>query len=318
MKIKVLTALVLLLVFTRSTAQSTAYSIDTVATTGANDKLESFYFTLQPLQPSKGLLVIIPGFMTPPQEMMKETRLHDAAVAKGYTVLIPFLILPNATETMGLVQRRLEIIVTKAMKKYRIPDGKLVIGGHSIGGLYAMCYAETTQKPGRDSLVKPAAVFGVDPPLDLKRLYNGYDRAMKEGVGLNSEATMITERFRKIFGGTPQQEAANYEKESAYTADAAQGGNTHYLKNMPVRLYCDPDINWFIRERQTSVAWLNLADLTGCIVALNKMGNKKAELVTALGKGYLSNGTRHPHAFSLLDADECVTWFNRILYPHDK
>ncbi len=183
---------------------------------------------------------------------MKETRLHDAAVAKGYTVLIPFLILPNATETMGLVQRRLEIIVTNAMKKYRIPVGKLVIGGHSIGGLYAMCYAETTQKPGRDSLVKPAAVFGVDPPLDLKRLYNGYDRAMKEGVGLNSEATMITERFRKIFGGTPSRRQPIMKRVGLYGRCCA-GGNTHYLKNMPVRLYCDPDINWFIRERQTSV-----------------------------------------------------------------
>ena len=294
---------------------SPAYSMDTVVNLDKNEKTESFYISLLPKTPSKGLLVIIPGFMTAPQEMMKETKLHLAAVAKGYSVLIPYVIRPDAEETMGLVQQRLEKMVAGAMAKYKIPAGKLVIGGHSIGGLYAMYYAEMANKPGQDSIVKPAAVFGVDPPLDLKRLYTGYARTVKEGAGSGSEAVMITERFKKIYGGTPTSAAANYESASAFTPDAPEGGNARYLKNLPVRLYCDPDINWFIKERQTGIAWINLVDLSACIAQLNKLGNKKAELVTALGKGYFPNGQRHPHAFSILDPVECVQWINTILYP---
>lgn len=292
-----------------------AYSIDTVVNMDKNEQMESFYISLLPKTPSKGLLVIIPGFMTVPKEMMTETRLHLAAIEKGYTVLIPYLIRPDAQETMGLVQQRLEKMVKEAMQQYKIPAGKLIIGGHSIGGLSALYYAEMANKPGQDSIVKPAAVFGVDPPLDLKRLYAGYTRAIKEGAGSGSEAVMITERFKKIYGGTPAEAAANYESASAFTPDAPEGGNARYLKNLPVRLYCDPDVNWFIKERQTGVAWINLVDLTACIAQLNKLGNKKAELVTALGKGYFPNGQRHPHAFSILDPAGCVQWFNAILYP---
>lgn len=320
MKIKTIIGCCLILapVFTMARQTTTAnYTMDTVVNLDKNNKMESFYVSLLPKTPSKGLLIIIPGFMTPPKEMMTETKLHQVAVEKGYTVMIPYLIRPDAEETMGLIQQRLEKMVKEAMQGYKIPAGKLVIGGHSVGGLYAMLYAETANKPGQDTVVKPAAVFGVDPPLDLKRLYNGYVRALREAAGgvAGSEAKMITERFNKIYGGPPDQFASNYEKASAFNPDDPEGGNARYLKNLPVRLYCDPDVNWFIKERQTGVAWINLVDLSACIARLVKLGNKQAELVTALGKGYFPNGQRHPHGFSILDPGDCVKWIDGVLYP---
>jgi hypothetical protein len=56
---------------------------------------------------------------------------------------------------------------------------------------------------------------------------------------------------------------------------------------------------------------MNLFDLTGMIVQLKLQGNTKAELVTALGKGYFADGRRHPHAFSILDADEFMLWVEK-------
>ncbi|MDJ1503680.1 hypothetical protein [Xanthocytophaga agilis] len=48
---------------------------------------------------------------------------------------------------------------------------------------------------------------------------------------------------------------------------APDGGNIHYLKAIPVRLYCDPDINWIIENRSGNYRYRNAADLSECIYA---------------------------------------------------
>jgi hypothetical protein len=150
----------------------------------------------------------------------------------------------------------------------------------------------------------------------MKRLYNGYMRSMRlnPAKAKGSEAEFITSRFNRLYGGPPEKKPAAYEAASAFYRDAKDGGNVKYLKNVPVRMYCDPDINWHIKERNNPLEWTNLADEAACIVQLNLLGNKHAELVTNLGKGYFTNGTRHPHAFSIVDADEFVLWLNKMLY----
>jgi hypothetical protein len=63
------------------------------------------------------------------------------------------------------------------------------------------------------------------------------------------------------------------ENISAFYRDAPDGGNAKLLKSIPVRLYCDPDINWYIENRRTPIEHTNLADLTACIVQLKLLGN---------------------------------------------
>lgn len=56
-----------------------------------------------------------------------------------------------------------------------------------------------------------------------------------------------------------------------------------------------------------------MADLSALIVQLKLLGNKDAELITSLGKGYFADGRRHPHAFSQLDSDEFLEWVNKMI-----
>jgi hypothetical protein len=60
--------------------------------------------------------------------------------------------------------------------------------------------------------------------------------------------------------------------------------------------------------------FMNMADLSGCISQLKILGNNNAEFINCLGKGFKPDGTRHPHFFSMLDADEFVQWANKMLY----
>jgi hypothetical protein len=289
-----------------------AQKIDTVYTE-KNGVLETFYLTLIPEKPSKGLLVILGGF-TFPTETLKETDLPIKACEAGYTVLLPFLYRADTVDKNDVFQTRLEQLIPEIIKKYNIPKDKFIIGGHSWAGHQAMLYAEKAHNPNYKSIIKPNAVFGVDPPLDLKRLYDGYVRGMliDSSKKKSAEAIMITTLFENQFGGTPQQKPNNYASASSFSRELKDGGNAKYLKSVPVRLYADPDINWHINERNNPVEWTNLADVTACIVQLKLLGNKNAEFVNCLGKGF-QNGKRHPHGFSMLEADEFIIWADKIL-----
>jgi pimeloyl-ACP methyl ester carboxylesterase len=290
-----------------------AQKIDTVSLYIDAD-YTAYYLALVPDSASKGLIVVLPGFATPPDTVLTETRMPATACRAGYTVVIATLFNSFADDKENIFQKRLAKLVPSLMSRYKIPQGKFVIGGHSIGGLQAMYYAEMAYKPG-SSIVQPALVFGVDPPLDLKRLYNGYMRSIRlnPAKAKGGEAEFITRRFNRLYGGPPEKKPAAYEAASAFYRDAKDGGNLKYLKNTPVRMYCDPDINWHIQQRNNPLEWTNLADEVACIVQLNLLGNKNAALITNLGKGYFTDGTRHPHAFSILDADEFVQWLNKML-----
>ncbi len=290
-----------------------AQKIDTVYTE-KNGVIETLYFTLIPEKPSKGLLVVLGGFSYP-QQTLTETNLPAKACAAGYTVLLPFLYRADTVDRNNFFETRLELLIPEIIKKYNVPKNKFIIGGQSWAGHQAMFYAEKAFNPNNKSIIKPNAVFGVDPPLDLKRLYNGYIRAMTidSTKRKNSEASMITTIFKNQFGGTPLQKPKAYEMASSFYRDAKDGGNAKYLTSIPVRLYSDPDINWFITQRNGSVEWINLADITACIVQLRLLGNKKAEYISCLGKGFLPDGERHPHSFSMLDADEFILWADKVL-----
>ena len=280
------------------------------------DSLQNLYKALIPESASKGLLVIIGGFCTTPDEVMQETKLPQTAVAAGYTVIIPYLIDDCSTiDTKNLYQTRLERLIPEVIKKYNTPKDRFIIGGQSLGGHRALFYTEQAYKMNHTQVIKPNGVFGVDPPLNMKRLWNSfmYGVRIKFSEVSVSEGKEMLRRFKIMYGGSPLQNPNKYEEVSSYYPEVRDGGNAKYLKTVPVRLYCDPDINWIIENRRGSYETMNATDLAGCISQLKLLGNKNAEFINCLGKGFKSDGTRHPHYFSMLDPEEFITWANKVL-----
>jgi hypothetical protein len=278
------------------------------------DTTQNFYLVVNPSIKAKGLLLIIPGGFTLPKDFLNETDLPSKARKNGFVVVIPFL----AKETFyldSISQSRLETLVPEVIKKYSVPVNKFIIGGHSIGGHAALFYAEKSYQLNRADLVTPDLVFAVDPPLDMKRFWisHTYFKQLKPPVAIKFESEYILNKFYKEIGGSPFEWPKRYEEISSFYREAKDGGKAKYLNTVPVRLYCDPDINWFIENWRAPYETLNLSDLAACIVQLKILGNTNAELITNLGKGYFPGGRRHPHAFSQLDADEFITWANRML-----
>jgi hypothetical protein len=274
----------------------------------ANDTTQNFYCSLVPEKEITGLLFILPGFGTMPEEMMQETKLPEKAVAKNYLVIIPVLDKWDTFYMDDLCMNRIDTLLKEIYSKYKIPENKFIIGGHSLGGTGAVLYAERCFQQNKK--LKPNMVFGVDPPLDMKRMWKNCIRNQQINFSEVSagEGKFMQEFLTKKFGGSPAKFPKVYLKWSPYFNEDDKGGNAQYLTKIPVRFYCDPDINWGIENRRANLESMNLFDLTGMIVQLKLQGNTKAELVTALGKGYFADGRRHPHAFSILDAGEFLQW----------
>jgi hypothetical protein len=98
-----------------------------------------------------------------------------------------------------------------------------------------------------------------------------------------------------------------------YSRNQLEGGNARYLKNVPVRIYSDPDIDWQMKNRHVDYYDMNALDQAAMINELNLMGNNEAEFINALGKGYRLNGMRHPHSWSLVEPEDCINWIMKHL-----
>jgi hypothetical protein len=288
-------------------------SVETIFRNKA-DSSSNFYIVLEPRSNPTGLILLLPGYGSFPSAILEGSDLPSKARKQGYIVVIPFL----GVETFyldSMAQNNLTTLVPEVLAKYHVPRNKFIIGGHSAGGNAALLYAAQGYKLAGEEFIRPAAAFGIDPPLDMKRFHNtvlheieinfrkGNVKGMKEFLNY----------FENFFGGPPSLEADNYEKYSAYYRDAEDGGNAKHLKTLPIRLYCDPDVNWAIQNLRVGYEHLNASDLSACIAQLKLLGNTDAELITNLGKGYFSNGTRHPHAISQLDSKVFLLWIDNVL-----
>jgi hypothetical protein len=66
-------------------------------------------------------------------------------------------------------------------------------------------------------------------------------------IGVN-EGKWIIERYKKLYC-TPNKNPEKHIATSIYSYGAKDGGNAKYLKNIPLRMYTDFDVEWLIQQR---------------------------------------------------------------------
>ncbi|MCC6412037.1 MAG: hypothetical protein IT270_10285, partial [Saprospiraceae bacterium] len=133
---------------------------------------------------------------------------------------------------------------------------------------------------------------------DIKRNVNG---------GAVSEGRMIISTMNAALG-TPADSLQNYEAVSPYLFSKHSTHNVAALKNMKVRLYTEPALDWQQTNRQRIYEDLNAFMLENLSQDLKKVGFKHVELITTENKGYRVNGARHPHSWSIVDSKALVQW----------
>ncbi|MCY1495169.1 Alpha/beta hydrolase family protein [compost metagenome] len=276
-----------------------------------SDPSKNCYTAIVPeKQPLAGFLVLIPGFGETAERAMEQTDLPLRCAEKGLLVIIPTLsdgVLSFGVDTPS--QQSLAAVIDDAVKKYKLSGQRLYIGGFSIGGSAAVKYAELSAAESRKT--KPVAVFAIDPPLDFERFYNSSLRDIRLSAGSqpNQENVYMVGRIEEVMGGTPEKALQNYHAISPYSFSDEEQKAAKHLVNVPIRLYAEPDVNWWIENRGSDFSAMNALDCSALVNELRRLGNLEAALVLSENKGYRKpDHKRHPHSWSIVDNGELIAW----------
>ena len=282
-----------------------------------------FYYSLLPEENVKSTLVLLPSSGETAENVINcNKQLIQLAAQHHILIIVPAINNDRGMDDDQLALNFLNTVFKEVITKFNAPKDKFVFSGFSNGGMIALRYAELAHESNPKTAIMPCAVLGVDPPVDIAELYNAAKRdlAINEGrpgltpAKLNGlrEAKSIVDFYNKTYGGPPEQFPEEYIKRSMFSRSKKDGGNARYLLKMPVRIYSDPDILWAINERNRDYFDMNAASLSAMINLLKLQGNKQAEFIPAIGKGYRLDGTRHPHSWSIVEPQECIQWITQV------
>ncbi|MDO7846867.1 hypothetical protein Q5H92_10905 [Hymenobacter sp. M29] len=275
---------------------------------------EQAYYSVAPAGTPRGVLLLLPGLGGTAERVFKETTLAQEAARAGLLAVVPTL--NNRLYLDSASTRLLELVLTQVARQYPAMGRNLCIGGFSAGGQLALAYAEALVRDSTRHKWRVKAVLGVDPPADLANLWHRGQRSIAQNCSSllvrGGQSTLKT--LGDAFGGSPEQFPAVYQQHSAFIDTSPNGGNLAWLAATPVRVYCEPDMAFW---RWHFCATMQLEDLNAVtlrqlVACLQRQGNTRAEYLETTGKGRL-NGRQFPHAWSIVDAPECVQWLQTCL-----
>lgn len=270
------------------------------------DTTKNCYTIIYPSKlPYTGYIFLMPGFGETAENVLQQTDLPNKLALNGILTIIPTFqdgVLSFGVDSLS--QQTFDKILNDVTSKHKLIDQKFYVGGFSIGGSCAIKYAENAE-------IKPTAVFAIDPPLDFERFYNSSKRNIRlsKDSEANQENIYMIERLEKETGGNPNTRLAEYYKISPYSFSDTTQTEIKKLLNIPLRIYTEPDINWWLKERGADFTSMNATECSAMINELNILGNLNAALLTTQNKGYRKpDNRRHPHSWSIVDNDELIKW----------
>jgi hypothetical protein len=276
------------------------------------DSTANMYIAVEPQNGQiNSFMFLLDGFGGgDPKDILIQTDIPKYAATKGILTIIPVL------KTGGLYfgsdtasQQSLKEMIDIVVNKYQLKDKNFYIGGFSIGGTCVVKYAELAVQ--KNYPVKPKAVFAVDPPLDWQRFYNAAKRVVRlsNPSQVNEEVTYMINRIPKEMGGTPETALESFYNNSPYSfSDTTQRAIKPLIKT-PIMIISEPDIQWWLSKRGYDYSYINITDQAAMINELQRLGNRKAIIITTHDKGFREPGhIRHPHSWSIADPEQTVKW----------
>lgn len=277
----------------------------------SKDSTADMYIAVMPEnKPIKAFMFLLDGFGATPKDVLVQTKLPFYAARQGILTILP--ILKTGPLYFGVdseSQKSLNNQIGSVITKYHLQGKDFYIGGFSIGGSCVVKYAELASK--NNNMVKPKAVFAVDPPLDWERFYNSAKRVVRLSVPtqVNGEVTYMIDRIEKEMKGTPHTAIENFYNISPYSFSDTTQRAVKTLINTPLMIITEPDIQWWLSQRDYDYYYINVTDQAAMINELHRLGNSRAVLITTTNKGYRQPGNiRHPHSWSIVDPKQLVNW----------
>jgi hypothetical protein len=264
------------------------------------------YELILPKGKLNGILILFPGFGENPAGIQSEFKILNSAINQGVGIA-----LMKNNQQLWLTEEektQLFILLRQMVKENAIDHNNIYIGGFSSGGNVTLLLSNYLMK--QEKVIQPKGVFIIDSPVDLLRLYENAQRNISRNFSQVAvgESKMLVDLLETTFG-KPDQNLDKYEAYGVYTSKTNNTNNVSYLKNVKIRLYTEPDSVWWKQNRGNNYEETNACVIESLSKELRKkFGNKKIEYIPTQKRGYRSNGTRHPHSWSIVDIDELLQW----------
>jgi hypothetical protein len=184
-----------------------------------NDSTSNFYITIPPQKDTVGILILLPSFGESPKSVVIETEIYKNASLNGLITVIASL--KEGWKTFyvdSTSQASLDELIQHLVKRYNLIGKKIYLGGFSLGGSGVVKYAERAYSS--KYLIKPSAVFAIDPPLDFERLYysvNSDNKLIPGADTLKNFPNYFLGRIINAFNGSPEGNSNSYESNSPYS-----------------------------------------------------------------------------------------------------
>lgn len=122
------------------------------------------------------------------------------------------------------------------------------------------------------------------------------------------ESAYIIKRLHQEIGGSPDEVRSAYYDMSPYSYTDTRQYAIQPLISLPIRLYTEPDIDWWI-EDGSDMSTMNTYDFAAMTNELKRKGNTQVELILTENLGYRKpDNNRHPHSWSIVNSHELVEW----------
>ena len=252
-----------------------------------------------------GVLILFPCFPCDSKNTLSEFYIIDEANNKGISV-----VLMNFNQHLYLNENELESLtqtISTLFYTYKLTTQNVFIGGFSSGGNVSLLLSNFLIKNKKN--VQPKGVFIVDSPIDLLSLYKVSEKNIKNSESKDAleESNWIMEEFNSKLG-KPSETIEKYELLSPYTNQTENINNVLDLKNVKIRFYTEPDLDWWKKNRKNDWEDLNAFQIRNFYEELKNNGFSKIELIETKEKGIRANGTKHPHSWSIVDKTNLLNW----------
>ena len=202
-------------------------------------------------------------------------------------------------------------LIGNALDKYKLSDKPIFLAGMSLAGTMALRYGEYCFLNKCEFGFKPTAIAICDAPLDMERMWHEQEQAIKNNFHPNAvgEARWVLHYLKKNLGGSPSESMEKYIDYSPFVYSDENRSEIEIFRDIPIRMYHEPDIKWWIENRAKDYNTINSIDLAGFYNYLRQSGNMEVELITSHNKRKDYEKGSSPHSWTIVDNEELVTWF---------
>ena len=275
------------------------YKSDSSKTEGFNYVIPSL--NMEKAKDTETVVVILNGFLESPYSVFFESDLVEAFDKAGYTTIIP--VLSKSNDGLYLIDayiKKVHTLITDYLLEKKLPkDSKIILGGFSLGGTRAIkTYIHNLASSDQLNITH---VFAIDPPLDFRRFLT----AEKKSNHLELTPILANET-------DPQRLDRYIDSISIFNYEKLENFNTSLFKNIKLRIYNEPDLDWQFNHRNRNLMDLNLIDqsiLTNHLKSI--FPDADVELILSKIKGLRrQTNQRNPHSWNIVDTHELVKWLS--------